>query len=68
MAMKTVFPPKSMGKVVIIPYGWNICPSKDFKSVAGVSSLGEPRDFQQEIDMMQVEAPSSTTVLVDVSP
>jgi hypothetical protein len=51
-----------MGKVVIIPWGWNMCPSKDFISVVDVSSLGDPKDFQQEIEMMQFESPSSTTI------
>jgi hypothetical protein len=51
-----------MGKAVMIPWGWNMCPSNSFKIVAGVSSLGEPMDVQQEIDMIKVKAPSSTIV------
>jgi hypothetical protein len=37
-----------------------MCPSNSFNSVVDVSSLGEPMAFQKEIDMMQVETPSST--------
>jgi hypothetical protein len=47
---------------MIIPRGWNICPSNDFNSVANLLSIGELRGFQQEINVMQVKAPSSTTV------
>jgi hypothetical protein len=49
-----------MGKVVIIPWGWNICSLNPFNNVAHVWILGELRSFQQEIDMMQVDSPSST--------
>jgi hypothetical protein len=48
-----------MGKVVIIPWVWNICPLNDFNSVVDMLILGDPMAFQQEIDMMQDEAPSS---------
>ena len=44
-----------MGKEVIIPWGWKMCPSKYFNSVANVLSLGEPMAFQQKIYMMQVK-------------
>jgi hypothetical protein len=37
-------------------------PSNYFSSVAEVLTLGEPMAFQQELNMMQVEAPSSTTI------
>jgi hypothetical protein len=39
-----------------------MCPSNAFNSVADVLILGEPMEFQEEINMMQVEAPSSTIV------
>jgi hypothetical protein len=37
-------------------------PSNDFNSVADMSRLGYPKAFQQEMDMIQVKAPSSTIV------
>jgi hypothetical protein len=39
-----------------------MCPLNDFNSVVDMFILGETRAFQQEMDMMQVEAPSSTIV------
>jgi hypothetical protein len=49
-----------MGKAMMIPWVWNMCPSNYLSSVAYVSILGESRAFQLEIDIMEVEAPSST--------
>jgi hypothetical protein len=45
-----------------------MCPLKDFNSVGDVSILGYPMALQKEIDMMQVEAPWSTTVRRFFSP
>jgi hypothetical protein len=51
-----------MGKAVIIRSGCYMCSSNAFNNVAYVLSLGEPRAFQQEINMMDVKVPSSITV------
>jgi hypothetical protein len=39
-----------------------MCPLNDFRNVENVSILGESRAFQQEIYIMQVEAPLSTII------
>jgi len=66
--IEIVLPPNSMGKVLIIPWGWNICPSNYFYHDAYVLRFGEPREFQHDIEIMQVEAPSSIRVRKIFSP
>ena len=45
------------------PWGWKPHPSKAFRVVGDVTSLGEPIAFQQKRDKNEVEAPSPKTVL-----
>ena len=44
-------------------WGWKPHPSKDFRVVGDFISSGEWMDFQQDKDKIEVEAPSSRTVL-----
>lgn len=61
--MKNVFPRRSMGNVQIIPWGWKVCLSNAFNMVDDVTGNGEPTTIQNDIDMIQVESPSSTIIL-----
>ena len=46
------------------PWGWKPHPSKAFRVVgADFISSGDLRAFQQDMDKIEVEAPSSKTVL-----
>ena len=45
------------------PWGWKPHPSKAFRVIGDVKSLGEPIDFQQDRDKTEVEAPSFKTIL-----
>jgi hypothetical protein len=62
MIIEIILPPSSMGNAMIIPWVWNICPVNDFNMVVDISILGELMDFQHDIDMIQVKAPSITIV------
>jgi hypothetical protein len=57
--IETILPPNSIDKVVVIPWGWNICPSNYFNHVVEVSIFGESSAFQHDIHIMQVKDPSS---------
>lgn len=64
----TIFPPISVENARIIPCGQNVFPSKAFIMLGDGISVEDLRPFQQLIDITQVEAPSSTTVLHMVEP
>ena len=59
---ETIFPLSSMGNVEIIPWGWKVCPSNAFKMVDDVTRDGELRALQHDMDIIQVEDPSSIIV------
>ena len=61
--MEMDFPPSSTERAGMRPWGWKPHPSKDFRVVGDVTSLGEPIAFQQDRDKTEVEAPSSKIVL-----
>lgn len=51
-----------IGKAVKIPYGKKDRPSKDVRMVGDGVMGGEPRDFQQDMEITDVIDPSSTTI------
>jgi len=55
----TDFPSNEIGSDFKIPSGLNTWPSKYFNVFGDSVSGGEPMAFQQLIDIMHVEAPSS---------
>ena len=57
-----VLPPSSTARADMRPWGWKPRLSKALSVVGDVTSLGEPRDFQQDRDKMKVEAHSSSIV------
>ena len=57
-----VFPPSSTTRADMRPWDWKPHPSKALRVVGDVTSLGEPRAFQQDRDKIEVKAPSSSTV------
>ena len=61
-SMVTIFPPKVIGKVVEILSGDKDHPSKYVRMVGNGVTGGEPRDFQQNMDITDVVVPSSTIV------
>ena len=60
--MVTVFPPRVIGKAVKILYGEKDRPSKAVRMVGDGVMGGEPRAFQEDMDIIEFVAPSSTTV------
>ena len=44
------------------PWGWKPHLSEALRVIGDVTRSGEPRDFQQDRDNMEVEAPSSRIV------
>ena len=58
-----VFPAKVMEKLARYPIGIKLWPLKALREFNGGNRFGEPRASQHEVDMKQVEAPSSMTVL-----
>jgi len=52
-----------MGKMARCPFGIKVWPSKSLREFDGKARVEEPRESQHEADMIQVEAPSSMTVL-----
>ena len=60
--MAIVFPPKVIGKAIKIPYGKKDHPLKAMRMVSDGVMGGERRAFQQDMDINDVVAPSSTTV------
>ena len=57
-----VFPPSSTAREDMRPWGWKPRLSKALRVAGNVTRLGEPRDFQEDRDKTEVEAPSSSTV------
>ena len=60
--ISTVLPPNSTCKLLKIPYGVYIHPSNAFNVVDDRDKGGEPKVFQQLIDIIHVDAPSSIIV------
>lgn len=58
----TVLPPRMIGRVVKILYDDNDLPSNVVRMVGDGVMGGELRAFQQDIDITEVVAPSSTTI------
>ena len=58
----TVFPPRMIGRVVKISYGENDLPSNVVRMVGNGVMGGEPRYFQQDIDITEVASPLSITI------
>ena len=61
-SISTVLPHSSMCKLLDIPYGMYVLPSDVFNVVDDCDKGGEPKFFEQLIDIIQVDAPSSMIV------
>ena len=59
----TVLPPSVIGNVGTIPCFLKTCPLKAFSIDCDGTISGEPKPFQHDREMTNMEAPSSTTVL-----
>ena len=57
-----VFPPSSTFKLLRIPHGVYVLPSNAFNVVEDRDKVGDPKVFQQLIDIIHVDAPSSIIV------
>ena len=61
-SISTVFPPSSTCKLLSIPYGVYVRPSNAFNVVDDHDKGGEPKFFQQLMDIIHVDSPSSIIV------
>ena len=61
-SMMMVLPPRVIGRALKILYGENDLPSNAMRMVGDGVMGGEPRAFQQYIDITKVVTPSSTIV------
>jgi hypothetical protein len=57
-----IFPPKVIGRAVKILYGENDRPSNVVRMVGDGVMGGYPRSFHQDMDIIKVASPSSTTI------
>ena len=57
-----VLPPKVIGRAMKNLYGEKDHPSNAMRMVGDEVMGGEPRSFQQDIDIIEVASPSSTTI------
>ena len=58
----TILSPRVIGRAVKIPYGENDLPLNVVRMVGDGVIGGESRPFQNDIDITEVVAPSSTTI------
>lgn len=61
-SIEILLTPKVIGKEMKIMYGEKYHPSKAVRIVGDGMMGGEPRSFQQDMDITEVVAPSSTTI------
>lgn len=61
-SISTVLPPSLTCKLLNIPYGVSVLPLNVFNVVDDRNKGGEPKVFQQLIDIIQVDAPSSMII------